>query len=529
MNDDTCTELEGFRPYAQSLLWELQARFYRERGVQAWREDEVPHYVTNNPVIAGSYAEVVFAALLDLRRLGRYPAGQPLHICELGAGTGRFAFHFLRRLSSLCESAGLGHGAFRYVLTDQAEPNLDFWRGHPQLQKFFRSEVLDLARFDALQAGELRLQRSGAALGSGALQLPVVVIANYVFDTLPQELLYIDGGQAQECQVALSAASSPAGMDAGKLLGALQYRFRNRPLDRAGYEPPLRRLIDGYRAALQATHLALPVAALRCLERLAALSAQGLVLLSADKGDHRLTSLQGRPPPRPVHHGSISLNVNYHAIKAWCEQRGGLALFPRHPHRSLDIGVCLAVRDASAWQETHRACERHLGGFGPDDFFTVSKHVHMTLGRMSTQELLAYLRLSRHDAHQCARYIPRLRELVPSFTRLEHTAVVQALEEVWAGYYPIGEDIELAALMAGLLYRMGEYETALVFLARSQQHRGADSTCAVNMASCHYVLGRRGAARGLLEGVLRRDPGCEAAHSLLARMGAASPAVASAA
>ena len=102
----TKAEITGYiiaekQPFSQSLLWEWQQHYFAEMGVEAWRQGEVPHYVTSNPTMANSYAEIVFALWRDQQRLGQpdKASDEPLYLCELGAGSGRFAFHFLKRLT----------------------------------------------------------------------------------------------------------------------------------------------------------------------------------------------------------------------------------------------------------------------------------------------------------------------------------------------------------------------------------------------------------------------------------------------
>jgi hypothetical protein len=188
--------LQGPQPFAQSMLWDLQRRYFAERGVDAWRQGEVPHYVTSNPRMADSYAQIVLAFLRDRQRLAGAdePAAEPLYICELGAGSGRFAFHFLTRLVRLCEQAGVPVGAFRYVLTDQAQANVRFWREHARFQAFFAAGLLDVAEFDISQSGDIALQMGKVSIGPGSLARPLVVVANYVFDSIPQDLFYVDAG-----------------------------------------------------------------------------------------------------------------------------------------------------------------------------------------------------------------------------------------------------------------------------------------------------------------------------------------------
>lgn len=510
----------AFQPLSRSPLWELAARYYRERSVRAWRDDEVPHYVTNNPTIAWAYAEMVFALLMDLRRMGRWPSasGQPLHICELGAGTGRFSFFFLQRLRELCESAGLGARAFRYVLTDQVQENIDFWKTHPRLQEHFRTGVLDSALFDLAEPGPLHLQGSGARLEQGTLELPLVVIANYVFDSVAQDLLYLRGGHAWQCEVALTPQGDGRDRDPAKLLQGLEMHFVRRPLAPGAYtEPWLDRLVNGYRAALEDTCLLLPVAGLRCLHTLRGIGA-GCMLLTADKGSHRLSAWQGRAEPRVEHHGSISLDVNYHAFKAYCKHEGGVALFPAGEPAHLDLGACLFLRDAAACEEVRRAFDRCVSQFGIDDFFTLSRHAQLTVHGMDAQCMLAWLRLSRHDPHQFARMASRLEELASSLTRDEHTQMTQAVDRVWNNYYPLGEALDIPDKLARLCYRMQDYERALAHFQWSIRLHGDDPGTLVNAAACHWLLGRPAQARRLLEQVLGQHPGHQAATALAAEL-----------
>ncbi|MGA2126435.1 MAG: hypothetical protein ABSG76_09810, partial [Xanthobacteraceae bacterium] len=182
--------LERRRSLSGSLIWRLQDNYFAERGVEAWRQGEVPHYVTSNPTIANAYAEIVFAFRHDRQHLAspEGPAQGPLTICELGAGSGRFAFHFLNRLGRLCEQDGTPLDSFRYVLTDVAESNLAFWREHPRFREYFARGMLDMAVFDVTRSDVIELQTSGARITAAGLPGPLVVLANYLFDSVPQDL-----------------------------------------------------------------------------------------------------------------------------------------------------------------------------------------------------------------------------------------------------------------------------------------------------------------------------------------------------
>ena len=99
--------IEKNRRLADSILWKLQREYFERQGIEAWRQGTVPHYITSNPFIAGAYARLVSGFLRDCTSGTRCLAtGQPVYIVEIGAGSGRFAYHFLKNFRKLhCESA----------------------------------------------------------------------------------------------------------------------------------------------------------------------------------------------------------------------------------------------------------------------------------------------------------------------------------------------------------------------------------------------------------------------------------------
>jgi hypothetical protein len=515
------------QPLSRSPIWELQRRYFTERGVEAWRQGEVPHYVTSNPTIANCYAKIVLAFWRDRARLG--PDGehdrQPLTICELGGGSGRFAFYFLKRLADLCEHAGLPLHSFRYVLTDIAESNLEFWRGHPRLAPFLASGVLDVARFDTGTDGELALRVSGDTIGWNGLRYPPVVIANYVFDSIPQDLFHVAGGHCYQSLASLSIDENPDHLNAADRLAKLKVHYRDEPLEDPAYpEPWLQRLLHDYARSLGDAHVLFPADALRCLHRMAQLSQHGLLLLSADKGEHRLEALDGRSPPQPVRHGSVSLPVNYHAFTSYCEHGGGMALTPAGHHQSINVIGLLMVTDPSSHTETRNAYQRHVREFGPDSFFTIMRHARQNIPQMSVHDILAYLQLSHHDSHQFGRYLPRLQQLAADFDDEARQDVAAAIEKVWAHYFPLGEELDLANQIATLFYAMDDYRRALTYFARSSEIYGEDTGTLFNMAACHHLLGDGEQASALLQRVLELEPENAEAAGLLARLDTEAPA-----
>ncbi|HEX8112350.1 MAG TPA: SAM-dependent methyltransferase, partial [Kofleriaceae bacterium] len=357
---------------SRSVLWRLQRRFFERRGIAAWSEGVVPHHVTCNPYLARAYARVILGFVRDWR--DRLDPAQPLYIVELGAGSGRLAFHVLRQLEPMLAEPQWRGVRVRYVLTDFAEANLAAWRAHPQLAPWLDAGRLDLARFDAEHDGSITPERTGETLAPGRVANPVIAIANYVFDGLPLDGFSVTGGRLHEWRVRL-CATHPGELDDPELLERVRLTCELCPVEPAGYygDPALDRVLDEHRARLPDTAFTFPSASLGCVARLAELAGGRLLVLSTDKGEVAEDGLRGQAGPQLTLHGSFSIAVNYHAIARWVGQQGGEALVPAgRPRTIATCGFVLGPPPGGA-AETRRAYAEAVELQQPDDLFAIEQ------------------------------------------------------------------------------------------------------------------------------------------------------------
>ena len=128
--------IEPYVPLSQSVVWDIQKRFYASAGPRAWSTHTVPHYVTGNAKVAASYARVLIGFLEDALALGQdHPLGRidpdrPINVVELGSGGGRLGFLLARELDELTTRLGLP--AFRMILTDFNQANVDGFSSLPR-------------------------------------------------------------------------------------------------------------------------------------------------------------------------------------------------------------------------------------------------------------------------------------------------------------------------------------------------------------------------------------------------------------
>jgi hypothetical protein len=509
--------LEDPRPLSQSVLWDLQRRYFEQNGVSAWSEGVVPMYATSNPFIARAYAAVVEAFLDDWAQSHRAGSGldpaQPIYIVELGAGSGRFAFNFLRRFARRTGPRVV------YVMTEYNDDMLDYWQTHPAWQPWIEAGAVDFARCDAAQPSSLALREAGVTLGPGSVANPLVLVANYLFDSIPQDAFYVENGQLYESRVALTSSQPEPNVSDPAVLARSRLVYRRRPVDLPYYgDAGLDALLGEYRAGLDKSGLAFPNVALRCLQFFNALSGGRLLVLTSDKGYHRQEELQGRREPGFEVHGSLSMGVNYHALGRFVGRQGGMALYPASRHLYLATCAFLLGEPPDGYRQSARVYESAIGEFGPEDFFLTQSMLSVPADKPKPEQILALLRLSRWDSHVFRTCFAGLLAAASSASAPFKAEVVEAAARLWDSHYYIGESYDLAYDLGVLLYKLGEYRPAVPYFEHSLAYYGRQANALYNLALCHYMLDEFGAAMRCTTEAVRVDPSFEPAQALQRRL-----------
>jgi hypothetical protein len=466
---------------SRTRIWDVQRSYFEEQGPRAWSSGAVPHYVTSNPYLAQAFAEFVLGFARDL---GHAPEpGCPLHVVELGAGCGRLGYHLARALIASPELRALGWRPV-YVLTDLSERTVDWWRAHPWLAPLIAAGHVDVARLDLERDTELVLRASGRVLSPDAPAGAMVVVANYLFDSLPQDAFTARGGALFErvCRAEVTADVAGAGF------AHVELAFEERPAEAAGYYGDERdALLGAYRGVEGA--FTFPCAALRALARLRDLAGGPLLVLSADRGGAWLDDVVDRGDDEcgPLAlHGSASMTVNYHAIGAWSLAHGGAWMHLDHDHRALE--VCAFVLGLDERASTLGAYERAIARRGPDDFYSVKRIVARHHDDLDLSELLAYLRLSGHDPKLFLDSAPAIRRALTDASARDKADLALVIARTWDAYFPIGEEHDLAAALAQLCVDLGRWRDAIALYAESIALHGERSDVARRLAVCHAAI-----------------------------------------
>lgn len=455
-------------PLADSPLWQRQRNFYTADVPQIWGTATAPHAITGNARIAHTYARI---AAEFLRSAGTNGNDVP-HIVEVGGGSGRFAFLFVRALRDLAPDL-----TFRYVLTDFCADRIDEWLHHPGFAEFVADGLLDFAVFDADEPAPLDLAVSGRRLDPRSLDAPVVAIANYVFDTLRHDGCAIRSGELSELRLAVDAGSAPE--EAGE---TVRGAWESAPC--GALPADLAPILEYYRDTLDDTAVLVPVGGMHVLDYLTSLTSAPVCSLVADKGHATTRELCGQDTPAVVWHGgAFSMMVNFDLLARWVRQRGGTATLPVDPARSLVVAAFVEGDPDGRLAHLPAFVQDQLVDTGPDNFFTL----RMTMRaepNMPFDGMLALLRLARFDPGMFAEMVPALLEQLPELPDVRRSDAARVLHRIEANWFDIGEPIDMALCLGLAFGALSRFDEAIVHLKRSVEAHpdGADPALALAVA-----------------------------------------------
>jgi tetratricopeptide (TPR) repeat protein len=339
----------------------------------------------------------------------------------------------------------------------------------------------------------------------------MIVVANYVFDSIPHDSFSIIDGELYENLVRVTSRRP------GERVADMDVSFEPRPTLPDYYaEAELNRVLDGYRQRLADMMLLFPVAAMGCVRYFQELSSNRALFLVGDIGSvheeagSRSTGGIGRD-------GNFWLEVNFHALGEYVRELGGHAHHPPHRHASLNVSTFVLGDVAAGFPETALAYEDAIAQGGPDDFFMLTRVIADRFASMKRDDLLAFLRSTGWDSDYFVQCVPFLLESLQSVSAAAREDVTRAIEEAWDVYYSIGEGGDLGDLgfsFGALLFTMEDYPRALDYFQRSLQFVGLDPKTTLNIAVCLYRLGRLAESVEWIDRTLELDPTNESAQEM---------------
>ena len=392
----------------------------------------------------------------------------------------------------------------------------------PAFKPLIDAGAVDFAVFNAETDTELKLEVSGEVLSASTVTNPMVVVCNYVFDTLTTDAFRVSDGKLQQAQLQLSSSreeKDPAAPDVIKRMTAA-WSYEDVAADTDFYgDEEMNAIVRAYAERHDNASFLVPVGGLRLLRSLSALSNGRLLVLAGDKGYNFEDELVGHRDPHIAIHGSFSFMVNFHALKMYMDEREGFAM--QTPH--LDGFKCSAFflgGEPADFTQARWAFKDGIQDFGPENFSTLQRCIKEECANPSLKHVLALLRLGNHDSDVFFKFKQVLIDKVayPYATELVQTDVRRDIDRVQAAYYPLQANKDVCFEVGRLLMGLKEYNTAIEFFRKSNDACGEHHVTWHNMGICNYYLDQLAASAKCFTTSLKLRPEYREARVWLAKV-----------
>ena len=226
--------IEDYTPLSESSLWDIQRRYFNNRGVDAFT-NEVPFYVSSNNYIATRYAEMLHLFINQSITQDPTLASETFNILELGAGTGKFSFYFLKAFSSLVTQSNSSF-KWRYIISDFVKSNVEKIEKQSKIQRLLNENEIDFSHIDVESDNDIFLLKKQCVLDKTLAKAPLIIIANYIFDCVKQDLFTkVDDELAIE-HIALTSTDKAFDIKKPTNLKNIKFKFkREKILTRKNY------------------------------------------------------------------------------------------------------------------------------------------------------------------------------------------------------------------------------------------------------------------------------------------------------
>ncbi|MEX1012347.1 MAG: hypothetical protein WD595_02870 [Waddliaceae bacterium] len=491
--------IEEKKRMGDSLLWELQNITYEQFGPQAWAGKGVPFYLTSNPYIAHRYANVILGYLRDcLAPTAKTPINldEPIYIFDLGAGSGRFGYLCLKNLIEMVKIFPK-RPKITYVMCDMVEDNIAFWRSHPLLKPYVEKGVLDFARYSEQEENRtLTLLESGVTLTRETAVNPLLLVCNYFFDTIPQDLFRVHKGKVEEGLLKLTV-DAPEGQKVNPrdpaVISKLKLTYDYAKIDSLDtyYDnPKWNHILREYEESFKETAFLFPTRPLKTIEWFAELSGQRLFMIAGDQGVSSHDQVQNWEKPLICRHGSFSFGVSYDAIKRFFDNEKGAGFVTSYPNKVFVQMSGVLGGDKDAYPETAFAFKESMDAFEPRDYWKLLIRKKEEANITPYEKLLLYLKLSYFCPVRFNIYFESLRSQLNKFGAVEKKQFRHMVFQAADNFYFVNPEEAIFILNLGvLLYDLSDLQGAHDLFRRSMLYTGPREVTLENLIKCSDRMG----------------------------------------
>src|SRR3989344_1608782 len=480
--------IEKAKRLSESCLWDLQRKYFDEEGIHAW-VGQVPYFVSSNPFLADGYAHIIIRFIKDYIFKHKAAMEYPFYILELGTGSGKFSFYLLKRICELRESLGLQDIQIRYVMSDFTASNLRFWKTHESLKPYVEAGLLDFSIYNMEKEEPIHLVNADQSLSPALLKNPLIVCANYIFDTVSHDAFRVHNEVLEESLVTLTTESDNMRGDQPVDYQKIHVDYVTAKIGNEYYQDrDFDAVLAHYLNVFAETTFLMPMGALKALRYLMRLSENKLLLLSSDKGYAQLEEMDRLGPPSVAFHGSFSLMVNFEAIAQYFQQKGGdyVLQTPRRGLKTCVFGVGFKFEEM--W-DTKTAIDTYVQGVAPCDYFNYHRFMSDNFEKCEVATLASHLNFSKWDPYVFNKFAGYINKNINDEEYSVKEYLVGGMRNLANNFYFMPDSIDYLFDIGLFFHTLKDYKQGIAYYEQSIRMFGDQFNAHYNLGLCYYYLG----------------------------------------
>lgn len=491
--------------FDQSIIWSLLHRFYMEAGPEAWSNKIVPQRSTSNAFCADTYASIVASFFKELVAEGN---SQPPLIIELGGGSGRFCWQFLNRLFNYHFAGSNDCPAFTYLLTDGSTKNVENWKKKERFAPLVESGVLEFAQL-LIESDPVIRTEKGDLKPKDVANRPVIIIANYLFDSIASNMVRVRDHQIEQVYVEAQSTTRDFLKKPITSFESVTERFESRPItgDPTGHsviDAALRR----YAKKPGDFHVVVPQICLEFVEKFLDRDTP-LLLLAGDLAYSDPSEFKLQSPL--IFSTYFAHYTNMHLFGELFGAYGGAMQSQRHKDANFSCNL-LSLPGKKRWQDLTLARTREtaltlLKDFNPYDAHEIIEMIEGNAGEMSIRQVMALIRFSKFDPEVAAACIrPILFNIEQGEEDIDREQLYETFMEAFRAYLPDGSDVIFDCGIAQIFIQLGYYVQALNLIEHTIREFGENAPRLYEKSLALYHLGDAARAEALMRAAANMDP-----------------------
>jgi tetratricopeptide (TPR) repeat protein len=479
--------IEQQRKFSESCLWKMQREYFDQAGINAW-VNQVPFYITSNPYIAYSYARTTLSFIQDVIATNPAAKDAPFYLLELGTGSGRFSFFTIKAITELQKALGMEDISICYVMSDFTKNNIKYYESHPAFIPYIERGIVDFALFDMEVERPITLLKKNIRLNPETLVNPLIVFANYIFDTISHDAFTVHEGKLYELLLSIHTPESNMQDNKPVDMEQLGIDFKVNEIKNKYYnDPHLDDILEEYKTNLRDTSVLFPIGSVRAIKLLKKLSDNKLFIIASDKGYSSLKSLDNLGHPSLSFHGSFSMMVNFHAIANYFKNSGG-DYFLQTPRKGIKTSAFLSGFQLADLPQTRAALQQYLEGVSPADYFTLHRRFSDSFQDCSLDIMAAHMNFACWDPHIFSKIANRVNSLVDEAESDTVNFLASNMHKIAANYYYMPKSDCVLFEIAVFLHTIKRYEEALSYYREAKDYIGDQFGLFYNTALCEHHL-----------------------------------------